>query len=68
MVGGYGELAFQLGLLDEKQKAFVDSQSAEVVSHILKKDFAEAFSVHKPSHVSSYTTICIALRSSSLLN
>ena len=45
MLEGYGELAFQLGLLDENQKAFVNTQTAEAVKSIKNKDFVDAFDV-----------------------
>ena len=45
MIGGYGELAFQFGLLDENQKAFVNEQSTMLLKYIEKKDFYGAFKV-----------------------
>ena len=45
MLGGYGELAFQFGLLDENQKAFVDEQTSQAINDIKKKDFKSAFEV-----------------------
>ena len=47
MIEGYGELGFQLGLLDENQKAFVNAQTAEAVKSIKNKDFVVAFNVRK---------------------
>lgn len=46
MVGGYGELAFQYGLLDENEKAFVNSQCDDAVASIKQKDFLTAFKVN----------------------
>lgn len=45
MLGGYGELAFQFGLVDENQKAFIESQCDDGISSIQKKDFFAAFKV-----------------------
>ena len=45
MVGGYGELAFQFGLLDENQKLYVDQQCETAVASIREKDFYNAFKV-----------------------
>ena len=45
MLGGYGDLAFQFGLLDENQKNFVDSQTAIAIASIARKDFLAAFKV-----------------------
>ena len=47
MVGGYGELAFQFGLVDEIQKAFIDSQTNSAIASIQKKDFLAAFQVKR---------------------
>ncbi len=53
MLNGIGDLAFQFGLLDELQKAFVDSQTEAAVANIQKKDFYSAFLVS--TFVSYYT-------------
>lgn len=45
MLGGYGELAFQFGLIDENEKAFVNAQNEMAISSIQKKDFYSAFKV-----------------------
>lgn len=55
MLGGYGELAFQFGLLDENQKAFVDSETMKAINSIKKKDFYGAFKVSLDLH--AYTAV-----------
>jgi hypothetical protein len=45
MVGGYGELAFQFGMVDENEKAFINTQAVTAVDYIKKKDFFSAFKV-----------------------
>ena len=45
MVGGYGDLLFQFGLVDENEKSFFDSQTELAISYIQKKDFFSAFKV-----------------------
>lgn len=45
MVGGYGDLLFQFGLVDEMQKAFFDKETATAISYIKNKDFYAAFKI-----------------------
>nr|XP_028606665.1 probable serine carboxypeptidase CPVL [Podarcis muralis]XP_028606666.1 probable serine carboxypeptidase CPVL [Podarcis muralis]XP_028606667.1 probable serine carboxypeptidase CPVL [Podarcis muralis]XP_028606668.1 probable serine carboxypeptidase CPVL [Podarcis muralis] len=45
MFGGYAELLYQIGLLDEKQKAFFRQQTDLAVIYIQQKKWREAFEV-----------------------
>lgn len=45
MIGAYGDLLFQFGMVDENEKAFFDQQAAIATSYIVKKDFYSAFKV-----------------------
>ena len=59
MVNGYGELAFQFGLLDENQKTFVNMQTKSAVDSIKRKDFLAAFKVNINVLYPLSLTICI---------
>jgi len=64
MVGGYGELAFQFGMIDENQKAFIETETQLAISHIQSKDFFGAFKVTKLDLFSTYegTLLLLNLR------
>jgi vitellogenic carboxypeptidase-like protein len=43
MFGGYGDLMFQFGLVDENEKAHIDNETAIGVEYMRKKEFYQAF-------------------------
>ncbi|XP_063054561.1 probable serine carboxypeptidase CPVL [Engraulis encrasicolus] len=45
MLGGYGEFLFQTGLVDEKQKLYVEQQTDLGVTYIQQQRWVEAFQV-----------------------
>ena len=46
MFGGYGDLLYQFGMVDENEKAFIDNKTAEGVNLMEKGDFYGAFLVN----------------------
>ena len=47
MLGGYDDLMFQMGVLDENEKAFFESQTDIAISDINAGNFIDAFKVNK---------------------
>ena len=48
MIGGYGEMLFQFGLVDENERDYINLQTETAINYIQNKDFESAFKVcHK---------------------
>ena len=45
MFNGYGDLLFQFGMVDENEKAHIDSETAQGVDFIKRGDYYNAFLV-----------------------
>ena len=46
MFNGFGDLLYQFGMVDENEKAYIDSETAQGVAYIKNGDFYKAFLVH----------------------
>ena len=45
MFGGYGDLMFQFGMVDENEKAYIDNATQQGIDYMKQKKFYEAFLV-----------------------
>ena len=50
MLGGYGELVFQFGMVDENEREYINQQCETAIHYIRKKDFYSAFEVHSSTN------------------
>ena len=54
MLRGYADLAFQFGLADENQAAYIDSQTQTATEMIMNEKYFDAFQVRKNSQLFVY--------------
>ena len=61
MLRGYADLAFQFGLADENQAAYINSQTQTATEMIMNEKYIDAFQVRKTLNYSCIIVIIIVV-------